>query len=84
MVISKNISEDDLIDLLLKIKKEELKNSDHRFPKGYSFVQNTFPQYYSTAFDDADKMLYADKKSKKHRKVKSFLCFWVYRLGYVT
>ena len=66
LVISKNISEDDLIDLLLKIKKEELRNSDFRFSKGYSFVQNTFPQYYSTAFDDADKMLYADKKSKKH------------------
>lgn len=66
LVISKNISEDDLIDLLLKIKKEELMNSDFRFSKGYSFVQNTLPHCYSSAFDDADKMLYADKKSKKH------------------
>lgn len=65
LVISKNISEDGLIELMLKIREEEIVNSDFRFSKGYSYVQNTLPNCYDIAFDNADKMLYADKKSKK-------------------
>lgn len=65
LVISKNISEDDLIDLLLKLKKAEHKNSDFRFSKGYSLVESNSRESLNIAFDNADKMLYVDKNSKK-------------------
>lgn len=67
LVISEGISEDDLINLLLELKNIELKSADFRFSKGYSFVQNKGPETFDAAFDSADKMLYADKKSKKHQ-----------------
>ncbi len=70
LVISKDIPENELIDLLLKLKKAELKNCDFRFSKGYSFVENKGTESFNTAFDNADKMLYADKKSKKQEHVK--------------
>lgn len=65
LVISKDISEDELVALLLELKKTELKNADFRFSKGYSYVENKGPEYINTAFDNADQMLYADKNSKK-------------------
>lgn len=68
LVISKDISEDDLINLLLKLRNIELKSGDFRFSKGYSFVENKGSGTFDTAFHNADKMLYADKKAKKHQE----------------
>ena len=65
LVISKNIFEDELVNLLLELKNIELKNSDFRFSKGYSIVEGYNNEFFDIAFDNADKMLYADKKSKK-------------------
>ena len=65
LVISQNISEDDLVALLLQLKDVELAHADFRLSKGYSFVQMKEPGCFNTAFDNADKMLYADKNSKK-------------------
>ena len=65
LVISKNISEDDLINLLLKLKNVEQINLDFRFSKGYSLVVGNNLENFNTAFDNADKMLYVDKNSKK-------------------
>lgn len=65
LVISKDISESDLVKLLLSLKNEELENLDFRFSKGYSFVEKDGFKRFDTAFDNADQMLYADKKSKK-------------------
>ena len=65
LVISTDISEDELVSLLLELKGVEMENADFRFSKGYSRVESTGSKYFNTAFDNADKMLYADKKSKK-------------------
>ena len=65
LVISQNTSEDDLVALLLQLKDVELAHADFRLSKGYSFVQMKEPGCFNTAFDNADKMLYADKNSKK-------------------
>ena len=65
LVISKNISEDDLINLLLKLKNVEQINLDFRFSKGYSLVVGNNLENFNTAFENADKMLYVDKNSKK-------------------
>ena len=67
LVISKGITEDELVSLLLKLRQVEQEKGDFRFSKGYSFVENSGPQYFDFAFDNADKMLYADKKSKKQK-----------------
>ena len=66
LVISKGISESELINLLIKLSKIELKNCDFRFSKGYSVVENNGPEAFDTAFGNADEMLYADKNSRKH------------------
>ena len=63
-VISKNISESDLVELLLKLRNEEIEKADFRFSKGYSFVAKSTASQFDAAFENADKMLYADKKSK--------------------
>lgn len=63
-VISKNISESDLVKLLLKLRNEEIGKADFRFSKGYSFVTKSTAFQFDAAFENADKMLYADKKSK--------------------
>ena len=65
LVISKNIDEDELVALLLQLKDIELERDDFRLSKGYSFVQMKELGCFNTAFDNADKMLYADKNSKK-------------------
>ena len=65
-VISKNISEADLIALFLKLRNEEIKNGDFRFSKGYSFVAKNTALYFNIAFENADEMLYADKKAKNN------------------
>lgn len=65
LVISKHISEDELVALLLKLREIELEKSDFRFSKGYSPVDPVGANRFDTAYDNADKMLYADKNSKK-------------------
>ena len=67
LVISENISENHLINLLLELKHTEIKNNDFRFSKGYSVVTNKGPEHFDHAFNNADEMLYADKKSKKKK-----------------
>ena len=69
LVISENISEDALVALLIKLKKSEIENNDFRFSKGYSFVENKGKECFDRAFDNADKMLYADKNSKKAQNI---------------
>ena len=66
LVISKDICEDELVALLIELKNIETENNDFRFSKGYSFVENGGPECFDIAFNNADKMLYADKNSKKH------------------
>ena len=66
VVISKDVSENELVDLLMELREVELKNCDFRFSKGYSIVENNISECFNAAFDHADKMLYADKNSKKH------------------
>lgn len=65
LVISKDVSENELINLLLNLKEAELDSLDFRFSKGYSIVENKNYKGFNLAFDNADKMLYADKNSKK-------------------
>jgi diguanylate cyclase (GGDEF)-like protein len=65
LVISRDISEDELVSLLLNIREIEKEKNDFRFSKGYSSVENRGPKFLDVAFENADKMLYADKKSKK-------------------
>ncbi len=66
LIISKDFSEDEIINLLLELKNIELENDDFRFSKGYSMVEEYNHEFFDIAFDNADKMLYADKKSKKN------------------
>lgn len=68
LVISRNISETELVDLLIKLRKEEREKGDFRFSKGYSRVEGFGNENFDEAFDNADKMLYADKNSKKTDK----------------
>lgn len=65
LVISHGVSEDELVGLLLQLKDIELECADFRFSKGYSAVENNGADRFNTTFDNADKMLYADKNSKK-------------------
>ncbi len=65
LVISMNVSEDELVTLLLELKNAEQANHDFRFSKGYAAVEGRDAERFNAAFDDADKMLYADKHSKK-------------------
>ena len=67
LVISKDISENELVALLMELGKIELKNCDFRFSKGYSTVESNGSECFDIAFDNADKMLYTDKNSKKHK-----------------
>lgn len=67
LVISKGVSEPELVDLLMKLREIELQNCDFRFSKGYSMVESNSSEHFNAAFDLADNMLYADKNSKKHK-----------------
>lgn len=60
-VISKNITETQLIELLIKLRKNLKKESDIRLSNGYSITKGNI----NMAFKYADEMLYADKNSKK-------------------
>ena len=60
-VISRNISEDELIESLIILRQTLEKESDIRLSSGYSMVKKNI----SLSFKYADEMLYADKFSKK-------------------
>lgn len=65
LVISKNVCESELVSLFLDLRKKEIEKADFRFSKGYSFVAKNNALQFDVAFENADKMLYADKRSKK-------------------
>ena len=59
-VISEGVSEKEIIERLIDLKKRLERNGKISLSKGYSLVYDSFEK----AFDDADRMLYADKLSK--------------------
>ena len=61
-VILQNITENDLINLLIKIREQEKKDLGFKLSKGYSFWDKNCD--FSDVFKYADEMLYADKASK--------------------
>ncbi|MGN1081344.1 MAG: GGDEF domain-containing protein [Acutalibacteraceae bacterium] len=65
LVISENIGEEEIINLLLQLKDKEIKDNEYRFSKGYSKVESCTTDALRDAFVNADDMLYADKNSKK-------------------
>lgn len=60
-VISKGITEDGLIESLIKLREALGKVSDIRLSSGYSIVKENI----NSSFRYADEMMYADKYSKK-------------------
>ena len=62
-VIIEGMSEQFLIDRLLKISEKEKGGLGFRLSKGYAFSNNK--RDFAAAFKYADEMLYADKESKK-------------------
>ena len=63
LVLSKHVSEQDMIERLITLDKRLEMDGNIRLSKGYSMVKDT-PE---KAFKYADEMLYADKISKKLR-----------------
>lgn len=61
-VILQNIAENDLIDLLIKVREQENKDIGFKLSKGYSFWDKKCD--FTDVFKYADEMLYADKASK--------------------
>ena len=72
LVIARGISEEELVSRLLELKNIEIRCADFRFSKGYSKVENADPRYFNDAFDNADKMLYVDKNSRKSKDTTGF------------
>ena len=62
-VIMEGLSEDFLIERLLKISENEKNGLGFRLSKGYAFSSGG--KDFSIAFKNADEMLYADKESKR-------------------
>ncbi len=60
-VISRNTSEERIIERLIKLREVMGENSNIRLSNGYSVIQGDV----TTAFRYADEMLYADKASRK-------------------
>ena len=61
-VILQNITENDLIKLLIKVREQERKDIGFKISKGYSFWDKNCD--FADVFKQADEMLYADKASK--------------------
>ena len=59
----KNVSENEIIEHLILVKRRFERNGEINLSKGYSLIKDT-PE---KAFRYADEMLYADKLSKKRR-----------------
>ena len=68
-VISQNLSEKNIIDKLLEVRKYENSGLGFTLSKGYSFSNGK--KDFLKMFDRADEMLYADKfsKNKEHIKI---------------
>ena len=64
-IISQNIKENDLIDMLLNLREIEKNGLDFELSKGYSMSYGRKDFY--DMFKRADEMLYADKMSKKYK-----------------
>lgn len=67
-VITENLDEEEVIDLLLKIREYERNKKSFSLSKGYSIVNNAYCKDLEKAIDRADEMLYADKLLK-HKKL---------------
>ncbi len=65
-VILQNITENDLIELLMIVREQENKDIGFKLSKGYSFWNNNSD--FSDVFKNADEMLYADKASKSSKQ----------------
>lgn len=63
LVLAENVSEDEIIERLILIKRRFERNGEINLSKGYSLIKDN-PE---KAFRYADEMLYADKISKKKR-----------------
>jgi diguanylate cyclase (GGDEF)-like protein len=63
LVLAENVSEDEIIEHLILVKRRFEMNGGINLSKGYSLIKDT-PE---KAFRYADEMLYADKLSKKRR-----------------
>lgn len=63
-VIGERVTEEELIARLLEVGERFEKETDIRLSKGYSMIGADIIK----AFNDADKMLYVDKASKKAKK----------------
>ena len=63
LVLAENVSEDEIVEHLILVKRRFEKNGEINLSKGYSLIKDT-PE---KAFRYADEMLYADKLSKKRR-----------------
>ena len=70
-VITQNISEDEIINLLLKIREYERNKKSFSLSKGYSIVSSAYCKDLEKAIDRADEMLYADKLLKHKNLQKS-------------
>lgn len=64
-IISQNIKENDLIDMLLNVREIENDGLDFKLSKGYSMSYGRKDFY--DMFKRADEMLYDDKMSKKYK-----------------
>ena len=63
LVLAENVSEDEIIENLILVKRRCEKNGKIDLSKGYSLIKDTPKK----AFKYADEMLYVDKLSKKKR-----------------
>ena len=68
-VITKDMGEEEIIALLLKIREYERENGNFSLSKGYAMVNVQNTQGIEKAIDRADEMMYADKLLK-HKKLK--------------
>ena len=63
LVLAENVSEDEIVERLILVKRRFERNGEINLSKGYSLIKDS-PE---KAFRYADEMLYADKLSKKRR-----------------
>lgn len=66
-VIARNTDEEQVVSMLLRLGDFEKTMHSFRFSKGYARVDRGSNGGFERAFFDADKMLYADKESRKHQ-----------------
>lgn len=62
-VVSKGVLEDQIITALVKFRKALQKESDLKVSNGYAIIKDSVKE----AFEEADQMLYADKRTRKEK-----------------